>query len=428
MAYQIPIQVTMDVELAADGSYIHWHAPILGHRRTAFMAPYPPADLPTVIKALDAIQYPDHPTGGPQFTAGEQATLASYGLWLEGRVVLDAYHRAGMAIYDALGPEGRNALENVRAESIYQGLPVTYVLRFPRDGVPVAALPWEIMANQDGPILLSRGNHVDSCERYMDIDRALPPLLHAGRKPHLLAIAPIYGIPDDLYAREWQARHASWAALAQQDLITFDEPPNQLPPADSGVDASTFGPTPSARTPLTVRLLDDYLRHPPGGRAPDIVHYFGHGVYRNGEGYLLFDDEHGGKDLVSTQRLATMLGDVRLVTILACQSAMIDETGGLLTGIAPALSIVTGAVVAMQLSVRVEAATRFAEVFYDELLLQRRSIQDAVAEARRTLYVEEDDGVSWGVPTLYIRSREQRPLYLLQQRHARHASDLQDLL
>jgi hypothetical protein len=92
------------------------------------------------------------------------------------------------------------------------------------------------------------------------------------------------------------------------------------------------------------------------------------------------------------------------------------------------LSIVTGAVVAMQLSVRVEAATRFAEVFYGELLLQRRSIQDAVAEARRTLYVEEDDGVSWGVPTLYIRSREQRPLYLLPQHHARRATDLQDLL
>jgi hypothetical protein len=92
-----------------------------------------------------------------------------------------------MAIYDGLGPDGRNALENVRAEAIYQGLPVTCVLRFPRDGVPVAAPPWEIMANQDGPILLSRGNHVDSCERYMDIDRALPPQLRVGRKPHFLS-------------------------------------------------------------------------------------------------------------------------------------------------------------------------------------------------------------------------------------------------
>src|SRR5262249_8482197 len=211
-------------------------------------------------------------------------------------------------------------------------------------------------------------------------------------------------------------------------LVTFDELSYQTPGADPSDSADAAAPMPPPRAPLTVRVLDDYLRNPPGGRAPDIVHYFGHGVYRNGEGYLLFDAEQSGYDAVSAQRWATMLGDVRLVTILACQSAMIDETGGLLTGIAPALSIVTGAVVAMQLSVRVEAATRFAEVFYGELLLQQRSIQDAVAEARRTLFVEEDDGVSWGVPTLYIRSREQRPLYLLPQRRARRASDQRDLL
>ena len=428
MTNQFPIQVTMDIEIAVDGTYINWHAPILGHQRTSFDAPYSLTDLPTVIKALDAIQYPDHPTGGPQFSAEEQASLTAHGLWAGGRVVGGVYQRVGLAIYNALGQSGRNALDNVRAESIYQGLPVTYVLRFPRDGVPIAALPWEMLATQDGPTLLSRGNHVDSCERYMDIDRALPPQLHVGRKPHLLAIAPMYGVPDELYAREWQARHASWATLAQQDLVTFSEPMHSTAQSKPGNGDGAVIATPPPRCPLTVRLLDDYLRHPPGGRAPDIVHYFGHGVYHDGEGYLLFDDGDGGRELVSAQRLATILGDVRLVTIMACQSAMVDDASGLLTGVAPAVSIVAGAVVAMQLSVRVEAATRFAEVFYSELLLQQRSIQEAVAEARRTLYVEEGDGVSWAAPTLYIRSREQRPLYLLPQRHQHHAAGPQDLL
>src|SRR5690349_13349196 len=99
MADQIPIQVTMDIEFDDGGAYINWHAPILGHRRTPFSAPYPFADLPTVIKALDAVQYPDHPTGGPQFSADEQATLTTYGLWRDGRVAFDAYHQVGMAIY-----------------------------------------------------------------------------------------------------------------------------------------------------------------------------------------------------------------------------------------------------------------------------------------------------------------------------------------
>jgi CHAT domain-containing protein len=108
-----------------------------------------------------------------------------------------------------------------------------------------------------------------------------------------------------------------------------------------------------------------------------------------------------------------VLGDVRLVVIHACQSAMVDDDGGLLTGVAPALSIVTGAVVAMQLTVRIEAATRFAEVFYEELLGTGCSLQEAVARGRQVLFTEEPDSASWYVPTLYIRSREPQPVYLL---------------
>ncbi len=98
---------------------------------------------------------------------------------------------------------------------------------------------------------------------------------------------------------------------------------------------------------------------------PDIVHYFGHGIYRDREGFLLFDDGMSGRDLVSAKRLAAALGDVRLIVIHACQSAMVEDAGSLLTGVAPALSIVTGAVVAMQLSVRTDAATRFTQVFVE---------------------------------------------------------------
>ncbi len=58
-----------------------------------------------------------------------------------------------------------------------------------------------------------------------------------------------------------------------------------------------------------------------------------------------------------------------------------------------------------QLSVRIDAATRFSEVFYDQLLGQRRSLQAAVARARQVLFTEVQDGTSWYVPTLYLRAR-----------------------
>jgi hypothetical protein len=67
----------------------------------------------------------------------------------------------------------------------------------------------------------------------------------------------------------------------------------------------------------------------------------------------------------------------------------------------------------MQLTVRISAATRFSEVFYEEIA-RGRSLQAAIADARRSLYVTEGDGASWYVPTLYIRSREQKPVYLVE--------------
>lgn len=384
-----PTQVTLSFQLQGDETRIAWESSLIGIRSTIFVPPYPEEEvLPLVIKALDAVQHLNHPVGGPQFKAEEKAVLNELGLWQNERVPPSAHKTVGQAIYRALGPDGKSALETVRSFGIAQGVQINYVLRFPREAVSLAALPWEALWDQDQAVLLSRGNDVDSCERYMNIDRALPPPLAAGQKLHVLALTPTFGISDKIRQAEREARLATWDGLKEQELMTYDE----------------------VGGPLTVRKLTDYLRKAP--RRPDIIHYFGHGIYKNGEGYLLFDDGAEGKSLVSSTRLAAMLGDVRLMVILACESAMVEEEGGLLTGVAPALSLVTGAVVAMQLSVRITAATRFSEIFYDELLSLKHSLQDAVAEARQTLFFEEDDGASWYVPTLYIRSREQNLVYI----------------
>ncbi|WP_129675533.1 hypothetical protein [Candidatus Chloroploca sp. Khr17] len=70
---------------------------------------------------------------------------------------------------------------------------------------------------------------------------------------------------------------------------------------------------------------------------------------------MLFD----GPDLatryewVRAERLAPLLQGIRLIVIHACQSAMLqpgDHERGLLTGLAPALSAVSEAGVAMQLT------------------------------------------------------------------------------
>jgi CHAT domain-containing protein len=144
------------------------------------------------------------------------------------------------------------------------------------------------------------------------------------------------------------------------------------------------------------------------------VHFYGHGRYQDGAGALLFDDDDGGERWVGAAQLATALGtaQARLLLLHACQSAMISDKG-LLTGVAPALSAAgVPAVIAMHLTVRVPAATRFAEIVYRNLA-RGASLQRAVSLARQALYVEEHDGASWYVPTVMIRTRETGPLHLM---------------
>jgi hypothetical protein len=381
--------VSLTFQPSGDAVAIAWRSPLLGERTTAFVPPYDAAALLLVIKALDAAQWPNHPLEGPKFSSDEQAQLAALKLWQQGRVPPNSYKLVGQALYDALGAEGKAVLDTVRNDAVVRRRATNYVLRFPDNAVSLAALPWEAIADQGRPLLLARGSDVDSCERYIQSDLGLPPPLPAGEQLHILSLSPEYHIPDDVRTQERAARLASWEKLRSEGQLSFDE-----------------------LSPLTPRALTDYLRGAP--RRPDIVHYFGHGVYRHGQGYLLFDEGAGGKSLVSAERLSSLLGDVRLLVFFACQSAMIDEEGGLLSGIAPALSMVAGGVVAMQLTVRISAATRFAEVFYDELLGRRRSVQQAVAAGRQTLFFEEQDGASWFVPTVYLRSYEPQPLLLIE--------------
>lgn len=383
------MQVTLEFNVKKSKVSIVWHCPFMGERVTAFTPPYTPDTLPLVIRVLDAVQYLGSSEEGYQFTTNEQATLTSLGLWKSKRVAHDAYKIVGQTLHSALGPDGQNTLDTMRNYGIDQRRSISYILRFPQNAMSLAMLPWELLADHHRPLLVGRHSAVNSCERYLNLPYAIPSPLNANRKLHLLALSPAYGIPDAARQEEREVRLKTWNKLKEAQQLTFDE-----------------------ITPLTRRALSDYLRT--AQHRPDIIHYFGHGTYRDGEGYLLFDDGNGDKSMVSATQLAAQLGDVRLVMLHACQSAMIDQRDGLLTGLAPALSLVAGAVVGMQLAVRTAAATRFVEVFYNSLLAKRRSLQEAVAEGRQTLFFEEPDSASWFVPTLYIRSREQRPIYLIQ--------------
>ncbi len=379
--------LTLRFTPTTDGADVRWEAAIIGTVQSNLVTPYPGADLPLVITALDAAQHPGHPAQGPAFSPAERERLAALGLWQGDQVVPAIHQRVGQALYGALtaDPAGAQALSTIRNSATSAARPLDIILRFAPAALSLAALPWELLWDAQQPLLLSRGKPA-ACVRYLDLDQALPPPRTAGRPLRILAIGPHAGIPDAICQEERAARHAAFAALVAAGTLVVEE-----------------------LHPATLTALVDHIHQ---GPPPDILHFYGHGRYQDDTGALLFDTPGGGQTWVDATRLAALLGEVRLVVLHACQSAMIGEAG-LLTGIAPALSAAgVPAVIAMQLTVRVAAATRFAGVVYRELA-REASVQRAVSLARQALYVEEDDGASWYVPTLTLRTRDQKALHLI---------------
>ncbi len=148
MTIRSPIQVELEFAVHSQHANITWQAPTFGRRVSVFRLPYDHLTLPLVIKALDARQYPGHPSQGPQFSDQEQNRLKKQRLWQDGAVATDAYRRVGAAIYEGFGAQGKSTIEDLRNDAINQRRSINYVLRFPKEGVHLAALPWELLWDQ----------------------------------------------------------------------------------------------------------------------------------------------------------------------------------------------------------------------------------------------------------------------------------------
>ena len=193
----------------------------------------------------------------------------------------------------------------------------------------------------------------------------------------------------------------------------------------------------------TLAELRGYLTEHRGDKAPHVIHFDGHGLFgqrcpnsecgaMNGgtksrrcrkcetelplpQGYLVFEDEDGDADYISGQELGTLLQQsglrdgnsktegVVLVVLSACQSGMAIVGESVFNGAAQNLiAHRVPAVVAMQYSVRVDSATKFAEQFYRSLG-QKNSLAVAVSQGRAAMGV---DGNQWYRPVLYLRWRD----------------------
>ncbi len=185
--------------------------------------------------------------------------------------------------------------------------------------------------------------------------------------------------------------------------------------------------------PPTLKRLIDRLEDedlPP----IDILHFDGHGTYDPdghlgsgpedaNQGYLLFEDEGGSKDLVSSTRLGELLNQQRvpLAVLSACESARVGGDDPLGSVAARLTRAGIPNVLAMTHSVLVETAWRLFAQLYGELG-RGRTLGTALENARRELYRDQERGQrrqegdwvtlrlqDWFLPALY-RTGDDGPL------------------
>ncbi|NEQ81330.1 MAG: CHAT domain-containing protein, partial [Moorea sp. SIO2I5] len=188
----------------------------------------------------------------------------------------------------------------------------------------------------------------------------------------------------------------------------------------------------------TLKSLRRRLSERQTSAVPQVLHFDGHGffgkrcnqigcrkVYNQGviqcecgaplgqpQGYLVFEDSDGNADYVSAKELGELLGNLQrreqphsasgiaLVVLSACKSAMSRKSESVFNGVAQSL-IGAGipAVVAMTYSIRVDAASAFAEWFYRSVG-EKESLAIALRRGQSAMGIE---GNQWYRPVLYLR-------------------------
>ena len=139
----------------------------------------------------------------------------------------------------------------------------------------------------------------------------------------------------------------------------------------------------------------------------DIFHFIGHGKYmeHSQEGKLLIEDENGKGIPVDGKRLGTLLQDsdsLQLVVLNACEGARTSSEDPY-AGVAQTL-VKKGiqSVIAMQFEIFENAAIKFAQKFYETLVLGK-PVDVALSEARKAIFASGNDR-EWGTPVLFSRS------------------------
>ncbi len=280
----------------------------------------------------------------------------------------------GLLFETLFPPEVRRLYDGARARANGRRLDVVFTSTLDW----VADKPWELAYDASRHAFLA----AEEVNFVRDVFTAVPeerPAPRRGPLEVLLASAEPRGLAHLSARKEARLVAQGLAPLASAGLVRLEELPHATP-----------------------ERLQAALQR----RRPDVLHFVGHGVYkeRARTGALVLESANGGAHEVAADALRRLIAGrgLRLVFLNACETAR----GGRVDfnrGVAPALAAGgVPAVLANQYSVLDTAATAFAASFYESLALGR-SIGDAAREGRIAVGALGGESIGWATPVLFAR-------------------------
>ncbi|MEB3180360.1 MAG: CHAT domain-containing protein [Nostocaceae cyanobacterium] len=368
----------------------------------------------TVVKVLESTRFNEK-----NFLEDEQAWMVREQLLLPDRSAFDPQWLAtiGRRLYQVLGQSIQQVIGTALADAKRDRTWLHIRLRFPAvesKYVRLTDYPWELLHNDYG-FLAHQGVTFSRYIAYQSprpnlpsVDRLNVLLISSGAGDERMGLKSLPSLEREAIASELQQAH-------KQEVIQLE-----------------------ILQPPTWKALRRRLLQRQTVAVPHVLHFDGHGffgkrcneagcrkAYKQGatqcecgaplgepQGYLVFGQLDGTADYISAQELGELLGNlerreqpnseqgIALVVLSGCRTGMSRLSESVFNGVAQNL-IGRGipAVVAMQYSISVGAASAFAEEFYYSLG-QQDSLASALRQGQRAIGIE---GNQWYRPVLYLR-------------------------
>ena len=289
----------------------------------------------------------------------------------------------GSALFRGVMPESvRICYRTSRALATQSGKGLRVRLRI--DAPAVAALPWELLFDDDEGDFVSLSN-ATPIVRHLELGRGIAPL---AVEPPLRILAMVSG-PSDLpalsVAHERKRMEQALAPLVEKGDATL--------------------------TWLEGHGSDALQRAMQPGAGPwHVFHFIGHGSFdqASGEGLLLLTGDDGTSVPLPATQLGRLLADhdsLRLAVLNACDGARGSESSRFSSTAAVLMRRGLPAVVAMQHPISDDAAIEFSREFYGGLA-GGMPVDGAVAEGRKAMSLLEGGAFEWGTPVLHMRSAD----------------------